>query len=97
MPNGMAFRFTTARGVTFAMAAVATNTPAMGDTVLPIEAANDIGNIMVTPSAPKSVAILGTSGPKAKKAALPLPIRMEAKNIIIVITMPMPTAPKPRL
>ena len=45
---------------------------------------------------PKDFVIFGTKGPNAKKEALPLPISIEAKNIIIVMTTPIPTTPNPK-
>ena len=41
----------------------------------------------------KILAIAETKGPKAKKAAFPLPIRMEARKIIMVITTEIPIPP----
>ena len=94
--NGMILRFTMAIVETLAISAVAIITPAIGDTVLPIDADNCIGKIIETLSTPNLFAIFGTSGPKAKNDALPLPISIDAKKIIIVITIPIPTMPKPR-
>ena len=84
-PNGIIFLFTISIVETFAISAVAIKTPEIGETVRPIEADNCIGKIISVASAPNLFVILGTKGPKAKNDALPLPISMDAKNIIIVI------------
>lgn len=94
--SGIMFLFTICKVVTPAISAVAISTPATGETVLPIDADNCIGKIIELDSIPKDLAIFGTNGPKAKKDAFPLPISIDAKNIMIVITIPIPTAPKPR-
>ena len=91
----MIFLFTIWSVVTPAISAVAIITPATGETVLPIDADNCIGKIIELLSIPKDFAILGTKGPKAKKDAFPLPISIDAKNIIKVIITPIPTAPNP--
>ena len=95
--NGIKFLLTIARVETLAISAVAIMTPATGDTVLPIDADNCIGKMIELLSTPKDFAILGTKGPKAKKEAFPLPINIEARKIRIVITIPIPTAPKPNV
>ena len=94
--NGIKFRFTMAIVVTPATSETAIITPATGDTVLPMEAESCIGNIIEVLFTPNWLAILGTNGPKAKKAAFPLPISMDAKKMSTVITILMPIAPKPR-
>lgn len=93
--NGIKFLFTIAIVVTFAISAVAIITPATGDTVRPIDAESCIGKMIEDDSTPNFEAIFGTNGPKAKKEAFPLPMSMDARKIIIVITTPMPTAPNP--
>jgi len=68
------------KGETFAIFAVAINTPEIGETVLPIEAENSIGKIIEVVLTPTSALIFGTNGPKAKNAAFPLPKSTETKN-----------------
>ena len=94
--KGIKFRFTICRVETPAISETAIITPATGETVLPMEAESCIGRIIEVLLTPNVDAILGTKGPKAKNEALPLPISMDAKKIMMVITMLMPTALKPR-
>lgn len=91
----MRLRFTISMVETLAISAVAIITPATGETVRPIEAENCMGKMMELVSAPSPFDIFGTKGPKAKNEALPLPISIEAKNIMTDITMPIPIKPKP--
>lgn len=95
--KGIIFLFTMAIVETFAISAVAIMTPAIGETVLPIDADSCIGKIIEVLSTPNVFAIFGTKGPNAKNDAFPLPISMDARKIIIVITTPIPMAPKPKL
>jgi len=68
----------------------------MGDVALPKLEDNCIGKIILALSAPIFMAMPGTNGPKEKNEALPLPISIEAPKIRMVITMPIPIAPKPK-
>ena len=95
-PSGIKFRLTICKVDTPAISDTAIITPATGDTVLPIDAENCIGNIIDILSTPNDFDIIGTSGPKAKNEALPLPISIEAKKIITDITMLMPIAFSPK-
>ena len=93
--NGIAFRLATSNDETLPASAVAIRTPEMGETVLPIDAANSMGKIIKVVVTPNAVLIFGTNGPNAKNAAFPLPIKIDAANIISVITMLVPEAPRP--
>ena len=77
--KGIKFLFTICNVVTPAISDTAIIIPATGETVLPIDADNCMGKIMIVLSTPNVLAILGTKGPKAKNDAFPLPIRMDAK------------------
>lgn len=93
--KGIIFRLTILTALTPAISAQAISTPATGLTVLPMDADRFIGNKIDELGTPNLTAILGISGANAKNDALPLPMSIEAKNIIIVITIPMPTTPSP--
>ena len=95
--KGIRFRLATSKGETLAIFELAINTPEIGESVLPMEAENSIGNIIEVVLMPNLAVIFGTNGPKAKKAAFPLPINTEASSIIIAITMLIPIPPNPRL
>ena len=97
IPKGIAFRLTISKGVTFAISAVASTVPEMGDNVLPMDAENSIGKIINVALIPSVFESAGTNGPKEKNAAFPLPIRMEAKKIISVITILIPMPPRPKI
>ena len=97
IPKGIAFLLAISNADTFAILALAIRTPEIGETVRPIDAENSIGKIIEVVLIPNWFVIFGTSGPKAKKAALPLPINTEAKNIITDITILIPVLPKPIL
>lgn len=56
------------------MSAIAIMTPAIGEAVLPRLADNCIGRIIPIDETPTLEAMFGTSGPKEKKAAFPLPV-----------------------
>ena len=94
--KGIRFRFASFTAETPANSETAISTPETGETVRPMEAENCMGKIMEVLDTPNFVAIFGTSGPKAKNAALPLPINMAAKKINTVITMPIPVALNPK-
>lgn len=96
-PSGIKFRFTICKVETPAISDTAIMTPATGETVLPMDAESCIGKIIEVLFTPNVEAILGTNGPKAKKEALPLPISIEARKIIMVITILIPMALKPML
>ena len=74
---------------------MATITPAIGEVARPILAASCIGRIICTAGIPICAAMSGTSGPNEKKAALPLPISIAAKNTTAVITIEIDTPPRP--
>jgi hypothetical protein len=93
---GIKFLFTISIDETPAISAVANSTPAKGLKALPIDAERFIGKSIEVLAIPNLAAALGINGPNAKKAAFPLPISMAAKNIIMVIIIPSPIAPKPK-
>lgn len=74
---GIRFLFAICMLLSPAISAEAIKTPETGEMPLPMEAANCIGNINAVVPNPIWAAIPGTSGPKEKNAALPLPISIE--------------------
>ena len=94
---GMAVRRTISKGEMPAQPATATMTPVIGETVRPNDVANCIGRMRRIVETPNSRAKSGTSGAKAKKGALPLPITMEMIVMKSVMTTMMraPERPSP--
>ena len=76
---GGVFLRTTSKGSTSPISEVASTTPEIGEIARPIDAAMFIGRSIESAEAPAFSAILGIKGPKAKNAALALPMTMEAK------------------
>ena len=81
----MAFRLTRSLVETPATSAMATMTPAIGEMARPIDDDNCMGRIMSTGFIPTFPAMPGTSGPKEKNEALPLPISMAARKMMMMI------------
>lgn len=92
---GIRFLFTMSIDVSPAISEVAISTPETGEIARPIEAASCIGTINAVELIPICVAKFGTKGPNEKNAAFPLPISIEAKYIINVNIIPIPTPAKP--
>lgn len=84
--NGAALRFAKFIGEAPATPAIATITPAIGDEALPMLEASCVGSTKAYVGRLSLAAMPGISGPKEKKAALPLPISIAAKKMMSVKT-----------
>ena len=92
---GMAVRFTRSKGLMPAMPEATIMTPVIGEMARAELAMRCIGRTMKEAATPVLAAIAGTRLAKAKKGALPLPMRMAQTAMMAIMTSVRPDAPKP--